>query len=335
MDKSQAYLEHIQKLLRDDKAPDLEGELANDLLLRQIHDELTVIRNITHAFSGGDFNSEIVTGGFIPGCLKSLQSHLRHLVWQVQMVEKGDFSQKVHFMGEFSGAFNSMVRRLHLSLTKLQKNEESLSDLNNKLRKEAEQIELLKESEARFKYLASRDPLTGILNRRSFIDMVTVALDNAASRHIPCCLAMMDIDHFKLFNDTYGHIAGDKALCHVSRLIEKGLRKNDLIGRYGGEEFIFLLYNADEKMGMKVLERIRKKLSKTPVHLEDGSVTIKASFGLAGDFREDVNEKRYIQKIIDDADTALYAAKMAGRDRVVLFDPELKSREEPVPQDSE
>ena len=335
MEKTQAYLEHILKLLRDNKAPDPEGELADDPLLRQIHDEIKTIRDITYAFSGGDFNSEIAVRGFIPGCLKTLQSHLRHLVWQVQMVEKGDFTQEVRFMGEFSGAFNSMVRRLHLSLTKLQENEESLIDLNSKLRKEVEQIELLKESEARFKYLASRDPLTGILNRRSFIDMVGVALDNALSRQIPCCLAMMDIDHFKLFNDTYGHLAGDKALCHASKLIEEGLRKNDLIGRYGGEEFIFFFYNADEKTGMKVLERIRKKLAKTPVHLKDGPVTIKASFGLAGDFREDAKDKRYIQKLIDDADKALYAAKMAGRDRVVLFNPELKSRKEPVPQNAE
>jgi diguanylate cyclase (GGDEF)-like protein len=332
MDKAQEYLEHIFKLLRDNKVPDLEGELADDPLLRQIHDEIKAIREITHNFSSGDFTYEISNRGFLAGCLKSLQAHLRHLVWQVQMVEKGDFNQEIHFMGEFSGAFNSMVRRFHLSLSKLQKNEESLIDINNKLRKEVEQIELLKESEAKFKYLASRDPLTGILNRRSFIDMVGVALDNAAARHIPCCLAMMDIDHFKQFNDTYGHPAGDKALCHASKLIEDGLRKNDLIGRYGGEEFILFFYGADEKTGMKVLERIRKKLVKTPVHLKDATVTIKASFGLAGDFREDAKEKRYIQKIIDDADTALYAAKMAGRNRVVLFNPELKTRKEPSQQ---
>jgi diguanylate cyclase (GGDEF)-like protein len=328
MDKAQTYLEHIQKLLRDNKAPEPEGELADDPLFMQIHDELKSIREITYDFSMGDFSSGITTRGFIPGCLKSLQSHLRHLVWQVQMVEKGDFNQQVHFMGEFSNAFNSMVRRLHLSLTKLQKNKETLIDINNKLRKEVDQIELLKESEARFKYLASRDPLTGILNRRSFIDMMKVAIDNAARRNLPWCLSMMDIDHFKIFNDTYGHPAGDKALCHTARIIEDGLRKNDLIGRYGGEEFILFFYNADEKTGMRVLERIRKKLAKTPVQLKSGPVTIKASFGMAGDFREDTKEKRYIQKIINDADTALYAAKTAGRNRVVLFNPKLKTRKD-------
>jgi diguanylate cyclase (GGDEF)-like protein len=328
-----AYLEHIQKLLQDNKAPEIEGELADDPLFMQIHDELMAIREMTRSFSDGDFTPEITARGFISGCLKSLQSNLLHLVWQVKMVEKGDFSQKVSFMGEFSGAFNSMVRRLHLSLTKLQKNEESLIDINNKLHREVEQIELLKESEAKFKYLASRDPLTSILNRRSFIDMVEIALDNAANQRVPCCVVMMDIDHFKIFNDTYGHPAGDEALCHTARLIEESLRKNDLIGRYGGEEFIFFFYNADEKTGMKVLERIRKKLIKTPVQLKDGPVTIKASFGLTGAFKEDSKEKKELKKIIDEADTALYAAKTAGRNRSVLFNPKQKSREEPLPED--
>jgi diguanylate cyclase (GGDEF)-like protein len=235
-------------------------------------------------------------------------------------------------MGEFSDVFNSMVRRFRLSLTKLQKNEESLIDINNKLRKEVEQIELLKASEARFKYLASRDPLTGILNRRSFIDMVEVALDNAANRRVPCCLAMMDIDYFKIFNDTHGHPAGDEALCHAARIMEEGLRKNDFIGRYGGEEFIFFFYGADEKTGMRVLERLRNKLAKTPVHLKDETVSIKASFGLAGDFGENLKERSYILQLIDHADTALYAAKTAGRNRVVLYHPELKTREQPVPE---
>jgi diguanylate cyclase (GGDEF)-like protein len=327
MEKTKLYLEHIQKLLRDNKVPELEGELANDPLLKQIHEELISIREIAHTFSEGNFSSDIKIRGYIPGCFKSLQSHLRHLIWQVQMVEKGDLNQEVYFMGEFSGAFNSMISKLRLSLSKLQKKEENLIDLNNKLRKEVEQIEILKESEAKFKYLASRDPLTGILNRRSFIEMMGIAIENAAKQHIPCCLAMMDIDYFKIFNDTYGHLAGDKALIHTARLIEEGLRKNDFIGRYGGEEFLLFFYGADEKTGMRVLERLRKKLAKTPVHLENVQKTIKASFGLSGNFREGVKDKKYIHKIINDADTALYAAKMAGRNKVVLFNPKLKTRD--------
>jgi diguanylate cyclase (GGDEF)-like protein len=330
MDKTKAYLEHIQKLLHDSKAPELEGELAEDPLLRQIHDELTTIRNIAYPISQGDFSTDITIRGIIPGCFKALQSHLRHLIWQVQMVEKGDFFQEVRFMGEFSHAFNSMTRRFHLSLVKLQKNEESLIDINNNLRKEVERMSALKESEAHFKFLADHDSLTGILNRRSFIEMVEHLLVEAEQRITKCCMAMMDIDHFKNFNDTYGHLAGDEALRHVAKIIEEGLRKNDFVGRYGGEEFILFFFDADEETGMNVLERLRKKLCETPVLLESGPVAIQASFGLAKDFKEDADEKEHIQHLIDHADTALYAAKTAGRNRVVLFNPELKVRKQPT-----
>jgi diguanylate cyclase (GGDEF)-like protein len=325
MDKARIYLEHIQTLLRDNKIPELEGELADDLLLRQIHDEIVSVRNIAHSFSQGDFSPEISVRGIIPGCFKTFQAHIRHLIWQVQMVEKGDFQQEVCFMGEFSNTFNSMVRRFQLSLTKLQKNEESLIDLNNNLRKEVERMDALRESEARFKFLANHDPLTGILNRRSFIEIVESKLAEASQRGILCCIVMMDIDHFKQFNDTYGHPAGDEALCHVSRAIENSLRKNDYVGRYGGEEFILFFYDANKETGMNVLERLRKKLREIPVFLDCGPVTIKASFGLAEGIGNNFGEKEYLQRLIDEADTALYAAKMAGRNRVILFNPELKS----------
>jgi diguanylate cyclase (GGDEF)-like protein len=328
MDKAKAYLEHIQKLLRDNAVPKLEGDLADDPLFRQIHYELTAIRTTACTFASGDFSSEIKIRGIIPGCFKALQAHLRHLAWQIKMVEKGEFNQEVRFMGDFSETFNSMVHSLHLNLTQLKRNEESLIKINDKLRKEVDRMGILKESEARFKFLANHDPLTGILNRRSFIEKAGVRLAKAAKRNIPCCLAMMDIDHFKDFNDTYGHPAGDEALRHVSRIIKDGLRKNDFVGRYGGEEFILFFYSADEETGMYVLERLRKNLAETPVYIETGPEIIYASFGLAGNFRENSGDKKYMQHLITDADTALYAAKMAGRNRVVLYNPEFKTRKQ-------
>jgi diguanylate cyclase (GGDEF)-like protein len=326
MTTAEGYLEHIQKLLRDNCVPALPDEYAENPLIVQIHEELKAIREILCAFSSGDFSPAITVRGIIPGCLKTLQSHLRHLVWQVQMVEKGDFNQEVQFMGEFSNIFNSMVRRFSLSLSKLQEKGETLAVINDKLRKEVEEMEILKESEAHFKFLASHDPLTGILNRRAFIEMAGVELSNAADLCVPCCLAMMDIDHFKDFNDTYGHLAGDEALRHVVMIIDSKLRKNDFMGRYGGEEFILFFYDADEETGLKVLERLRKYLSESPVCLETGSVAIYASFGFVAHNRENAAEKGYVQKLIKDADTALYAAKLAGRNRVMLFNPEMESR---------
>ena len=302
MDRTQEYLEHIYKLLRDIKVPELSEEFAEDPLLAQIHGELKAIREIMIAFSSGDFSPTITARGVIPGCLKALQANLRHLIWQVKLVEKGDFSQEIKFMGEFSHAFNNMLRKLRIRLSELQEHEKNL-----------------KESEARFKFLANHDPLTGVYNRRSFIELAGVELSNAASLSVPCCLAMMDIDHFKLFNDTYGHLAGDEALRHAVKTIEVTLRKNDFMGRYGGEEFILFFYDTDEETGFRVVERLRKNLPEKPVFLKNGPVSIYASFGVVASSMEDPKDKDYVQTLISDADTALYAAKKAGRNRVILY----------------
>jgi diguanylate cyclase (GGDEF)-like protein len=253
MNNAEEYLQHILKLLRDSKVPDLPGEYAEDPLMVQIHEELQTIREI------------------------------------------------------------------------LKEKEETFTDINKRLCKEVEHVETLKESNARFKFLASHDPLTGILNRRAFIEMAEIELATAAYLRIPCCLAMMDIDYFKRFNDTYGHLAGDEALRHAVKIVEANLRKNDFMGRYGGEEFILFFYDSDKETGLKVLERLRANLSESPVSLMNGPVEIHASFGLTEIEAEKSAGKGYVQKLIHDADKALYAAKLAGRNRVVLFSPEMES----------
>jgi diguanylate cyclase (GGDEF)-like protein len=253
---AEGYLEHIQKLLRDNDIPKLPEEYAENPLLVQIHEDLKVMRETLAAFSS------------------------------------------------------------------LQKKKESLAIINDKLRKEVEHMEHLKESEAHLEFLASHDPLTGILNRRSFIEIVSNELANAAELYIPCCIAMMDIDHFTKFNETYGHSAGDEALRHKVKTVESKLRKHDFMGRYGEGKFILFFFGVDEKIGENVLERLRENLSASPVPLENGSAAIHASFGFVAartDEKEKVEEKGYILKLIEDADAALFAAKQAGRDRVVGF----------------
>jgi len=317
MINTEGCLKHIIKLLKDSNVPELTDEYAKEPLIVQIHEELKIIREISTAFASGDFSPTITIKGVIPENLKSLQANLRNLIWQVQMVEKGDFAQEVNFIGEFSNAFNSMVRRLNLSLHKLNEKEETLADItnmNNKLRKEVENIESLKKSNTQLKFLVSHDPLTGTLNRRAFVEMAEIELASAAYLCVPCCLAMMDIDHFKKFNDTYGHLAGDEALRHTVKTIESRLRKNDFMGRYGGEEFILFFYNANKDTGLKILERLREHLSETQ---------IRASFGYVETEVEKSADKGYIQKLIRDADAALYDAKLSGRNKVVLFNREI------------
>ncbi|MDR2102646.1 MAG: GGDEF domain-containing protein [Treponema sp.] len=330
-EKEYPALEHVKKLLRDNTIPPLEGEKAELSLLQDIHRDIKAIREAAFAFSMGDLSPDINARGIIPGCLKTLQAHLRHMVWQVKMVEQGDFSQEIQFLGEFSAAFNNMIRQFDETLRVLKQKEEVLTALTDSLRNEIDMrtsaVEALRESESRFKYLASHDPLTGALNRRSFMERALIELQAAAIRRIPCGVVMMDIDHFKSFNDNYGHQAGDEALRHVVSIISLLLRKNDFLGRYGGEEFVFLFHNADRKTGIAIAERVRKAILNHPVKINAGKITISASFGVAMAPEQEIpGEDINIEALVHNADIALYQAKATGRNKVVCFDVNVEER---------
>jgi diguanylate cyclase (GGDEF)-like protein len=299
--------------------------LADIALLQEIHTDLKAIRETLYTFSGGDISPNITVRGIIPGCIKALQAHLRHLIWQVQMVAQGDFSQHVQFMGEFSSAFNGMVCQMDATLKALKEKEAALTALTDSLRSEMDLrssvMEALQESESRFKYLASHDPLTGALNRRAFMERAAAELKAGGMVERPCGIVMMDIDYFKNFNDTWGHQAGDEALRHVVQVMEALLRKNDFLGRYGGEEFVFFFEGVDRQRGIAIAERIRKAVETQPVMLESGPVPITASFGVAVSDVHKSRDDNYVEALIHDADVALYGAKASGRNRVVCFTP--------------
>jgi diguanylate cyclase (GGDEF)-like protein len=319
-------LEHIRKLLKDNTIPALPVELTKIPGMEEIHNDLLVIREVMFSFSSGDFSPPIRIRGIIPGCMKALQSRLQHLIWQVQMIEQGDFSQHVEFMGEFSEAFNRMTAQLDATLKELKKKEQTLEALAESLRSEVNlritAMEALRESESTFKYLAGHDPLTGVMNRRSFMERAVSELNNADFLEIPAGIVLMDIDIFKQFNDTYGHLAGDEALKHTVQIISSLLRKNDFLGRYGGEEFVFFFSGADEATGLIIAERVRAAMESSPVKLESGPATITASFGLAmSDTVPLPHDETYIVTLLNNADSALYQAKREGRNRVVRFHP--------------
>ncbi|MDR1428950.1 MAG: GGDEF domain-containing protein [Spirochaetaceae bacterium] len=317
-----SVLEHITKLINHGQLPELDDSLKDIPGLAELHEQITQLRETLFAFSSGDLSQTIKSRGFIAGCLKSLQAHLRHMVWQVKQVEQGDFTQRVEFLGEFSDAFNNMVTQLDETLNALQKKEHALEILTSNLRNEVslrnEAMDALKESETRFKYLASHDPLTGALNRRSFLDRAFAEFEAAAIRRIPCCLAIMDIDLFKAFNDTYGHLAGDATLQHVVKVISQILRKSDFMGRYGGEEFIFLFCNSTLESTGHIVERIRETIASSPLNWEERSLTVTASFGVSVAPEGKIpHDQSFMDELITVADAALYEAKKAGRNRVV------------------
>ncbi len=314
---------HLDAMLRNPVMPEIPPELADVEGLPAIHEHFSTLRDILDAFSRGDFSPNIRLRGVIAGRLKNLQAGLLHLCWQIQQVADGDFTQRVEFLGEFATAFNSMVEQLDSALTSLRLKEEELTRLTlalqHEVRQKAEALEALSKSEARFRYMAEHDPLTGVCNRRSFYDLAVMELERARKDNQPCALIMFDLDHFKRFNDTYGHLDGDAALRQLTATIQAGLRSQDILGRYGGEEFVLLLPGVDKTTGEAVAERLRLSVASSPVDTKTaGPANITLSMGLVSVPPTGDRERKvaFLEKLLALADAALYEAKGAGRNRV-------------------
>ena len=171
--------------------------------------------------------------------------------------------------------------------------------------------------------LAWTDSLTGLNNRRAFDERLAAEWKFAGEHRIPLSLLLLDIDHFKSYNDTYGHLSGDEALRRVARVIAECTRlSRDLAARYGGEEFAIVLPYADVTRASEVAERIRESVCDLRLqHARSPSGIITVSVGIASVRCSDEGE---INSLIEDADRALYAAKRLGRNRVVLPTPALQ-----------
>jgi diguanylate cyclase (GGDEF)-like protein/PAS domain S-box-containing protein len=170
----------------------------------------------------------------------------------------------------------------------------------------------------RLRTLAERDPLTGAANRRSLDSTLAEQLQVLGRTGIPFSVIMIDIDHFKQINDTWGHTMGDLALVRFAHSLEAHCRGGDVAGRFGGEEFLVILPGAPLKVAARVAERVRKSVPKaTPPEVDMRKLT--ASFGVAEAALADTPET-----LLARADAALYRAKHSGRDRVEL-------QEQPAP----
>lgn len=164
----------------------------------------------------------------------------------------------------------------------------------------------------RLEQLATRDSLTGVKNRRSMDEEINKVMLGHARNHIPHGLAILDVDHFKMVNDTYGHTVGDNILIELARLIEANIRCSDQLFRYGGEEFVLLLPDTDRNNLEAMMQRMRKALHQS---LKSPAGTITVSFGLAILLIDDDAAQWFSR-----ADKALYRAKATGRDRIVIAD---------------
>ena len=166
-----------------------------------------------------------------------------------------------------------------------------------------------KEAEERLRFLATMDELTNMWNRRRFIQAIKDELERAHRYQEIFSLLMLDIDYFKVINDTYGHGAGDEVLRHIAYLIRQGLRQVDMPGRFGGEEFAIILPHVDLNAAYATAERLRQCIENTPAVYNRIEIPFSVSIGVAT-YQEGIKNEDEIYKLADDA---LYEAKRKGR----------------------
>ncbi len=156
-----------------------------------------------------------------------------------------------------------------------------------------------------------QDALTGASSRTSLLSELEGAIERSAKTGQPLCIIMADLDHFKAVNDTHGHLVGDKVLTEVGARIRAALREFDLVGRYGGEEFVVMLENTSRHTAQQVAERIRQRIAGEPINTGSQHIELTISQGLA--MRVDGDD---LQRLLKRADDAMYQAKDAGRNCV-------------------
>jgi two-component system cell cycle response regulator len=161
--------------------------------------------------------------------------------------------------------------------------------------------------------LATEDSLTGLMNRRAFLAQMEIEVARCQRYKLPLSFMLIDVDHFKAVNDTYGHAAGDKALSTIGMVLKREMRVPDLEARWGGEELVVALTNTDLRGAAVVAERVRQAIQALAIDSQGTSFSVTASIGVAA-----FQPPETLSDLIDRADRAMYSAKKSGRNRVVL-----------------
>jgi diguanylate cyclase (GGDEF)-like protein len=222
-------------------------------------------------------------------------------------------------------AVESLLRQYRLVhenqqlIASLSAKNQALLEMNRELEaKIHERTHELAEANARLAQLAVTDGLTGLFNHRHFHERLALEVERSQRSGLPLSLLMLDVDHFKQFNDAHGHPAGDEVLRQLARVLTEARRMNDVVARYGGEEFAVILVDTGKATAGKVAERVRERVAGHDFGAAAPAAgRITASVGVAtfpGDGAD-------VEGLVRAADAALYAAKRAGRDRVALAEP--------------
>jgi diguanylate cyclase (GGDEF)-like protein len=173
----------------------------------------------------------------------------------------------------------------------------------------------LEELQNKLQEQAHRDPMTNLYNRRYFHEVSSSIFQIVQRDDHHISLIMIDIDNFKRINDTYGHAVGDEVIKKLASLLERNVRKSDIVSRFGGEEFVILLPSTDLKGAQKIASKIREAVEEILIVADESVIRFTISLGLADIRSSDQN----IEAILNRADKALYKAKESGKNRVVVY----------------
>ncbi len=196
----------------------------------------------------------------------------------------------------------------------IRKTQRELRKTKEELTKNAKLVEHLKEELDKYKEMAIIDELTGIFNRRGILDLLRREVARSERFNLPLSIAMVDVDDFKRINDTFGHVTGDKVLKAVALIMKSAIRRIDMLGRYGGEEFLIIFPNTPKDNARVAAEKLRKEVESHKFKYRDQEFRVTISLGVA--------EYTYgdsVEVLISKADEALYKAKRAGKNRVEIY----------------
>lgn len=206
---------------------------------------------------------------------------------------------------------NMVLRNL---IAGLQRSRNEVHELNATLQQRVDEAtKKLRESNERLELLARLDSLTDLANRRYFENSLSQAINRRSGDIDHVCVMLVDIDHFKQINDVYGHVAGDAVLSHIARVLERGMRTNDMVARYGGDEFVAYMRCSSE-IGMQRAREIRNAIDSYAIPCNGKNIHITVSIGL---YCQRLSEDLDVNHLLANADDAMYQAKKQGRNRVV------------------
>jgi len=199
----------------------------------------------------------------------------------------------------------------------------NMTELRARLRAASRLVRMQKQ----FRRLAETDSLTGAANRRAFMQYLEMEVERSSRHGVDTSVIMLDLDHFKKVNDSYGHAAGDKVLIEVVRTIQSCLRPRDMLGRLGGEEFAVVLHETDLVGAADISEQIRSAIEQRTIELPGGEkLNATASMGVSDVC--DVLGQDTPEAILQAADEALYFAKQSGRNQVIVCNPDYGDEDE-------